>query len=78
MVFEKVRDIISEQFNISEEEITLDMSFADDLNADSLDIFQVITAIEQEFELEVSNEDAEKVFTVGDVVEFIKEQKGLD
>ena len=54
------------------------MSFADDLNADSLDIFQVITAIEQEFELEVSNEDAEKVFTVGDVVEFIKEQKGLD
>ncbi len=78
MVFEKVRDIISEQFNISEEEITLDMSFADDLNADSLDIFQVITAIEQEFEMEVSNEDAEKVFTVGDVVDFIKEQKGLD
>ncbi len=78
MVFEKVKAIISEQFNISEDEITLDMSFVDDLNADSLDIFQVITAIEQEFEMEVSNEDAEKVITVGDVVEFIKDQKGLD
>ncbi len=78
MVFDKVRQIISEQFNISEDEITLLTSFVDDLNADSLDVFQVIMAIEEEFEMEISNEEAEKVSTVGDVVDYIKEQKGLD
>lgn len=78
MVFEKVKQIIAEQFNISEDEITLSTAFADDLNADSLDIFQVVMAIEEEFEIEISNDDAEKVSTVGDVVEYIKEQKGLD
>ncbi|MDF2593753.1 MAG: acpP [Clostridia bacterium] len=78
MVFDKVKQIISEQFNISEDELTLYTSFADDLNADSLDIFQIIMAIEEEFEIEISNEDAEKVATVADVVEYIKEQKGLD
>lgn len=78
MVFDKVRQIISEQFNISEDEITLLTSFVDDLNADSLDVFQVIMAIEEEFEMEISNDEAEKVSTVGDVVNYIKEQKGLD
>lgn len=78
MVFDKVKQIISEQFNISEDEITLFTSFVDDLNADSLDVFQVIMAIEEEFEMEISNEDAEQVSTVGDVVDYIKEQKGLD
>ncbi len=78
MVFEKVKQIISEQFNISESELTLYTSFADDLNADSLDIFQIIMAIEEEFEIEISNEDAEKVSSIGDVVDYIKEQKGLD
>ncbi|ADZ84019.1 acyl carrier protein [Cellulosilyticum sp. ST5] len=78
MVFDKVKQIISEQFNISEDEITLLTSFTDDLNADSLDVFQVIMAIEEEFEMEISNEEAEKVSTVGDVVEYIKDQKGLD
>ena len=78
MVFDKVKQIISEQFNISEDEITLLTSFTDDLNADSLDVFQVIMAIEEEFEMEISNEEAEKVSTVGDVVDYIKEQKGLD
>ncbi|MBU3804793.1 MAG: acyl carrier protein [Candidatus Cellulosilyticum pullistercoris] len=78
MVFEKVRQIISDQFNISEDEITLSTSFTDDLNADSLDIFQVIMAIEEEFEMEISNDEAEKVSTVGDVVEYIKQEKGLD
>ncbi|WP_069997576.1 acyl carrier protein [Cellulosilyticum sp. I15G10I2] len=78
MVFEKVKQIISEQFNISEDELTLYTSFVDDLNADSLDIFQIIMAIEEEFEIEISNDDAERVSTVGDVVEYIKEQKGLD
>ena len=78
MVFDKVKQIISDQFNISEDEITLSTSFTDDLNADSLDVHQVIVAIEEEFEIEVSNDEAEKVSNVGDVVEYIKQVKGLD
>ena len=78
MVFDKVKQIISEQFNISEDEVTLSTSFTDDLNADSLDVFQVIMAIEEEFEMEISNDEAEHVSTVADVVNYIKEQKGLD
>lgn len=78
MVFDKVKQIISDQFNISEDEITLSTSFTDDLNADSLDVYQVIVAIEEEFEIEVSNDEAEKVSNVGDVVEYIKQEKGLD
>lgn len=78
MVFDKVKQIISEQFNISEDEITLSTSFTDDLNADSLDVYQVIVAIEEEFEIEVSNDEAEKVSNVGDVVDYIKQEKGLD
>ncbi|MEF9958376.1 MAG: acyl carrier protein [Niameybacter sp.] len=78
MVFEKVREIISEQLNISEGDVTLETSFRDDLNADSLDIFQIIMALEEEFDMEISNEDAEDIATVGDVVEFIKQANGLD
>ncbi|MBE6025136.1 MAG: acyl carrier protein [Cellulosilyticum sp.] len=78
MVFDKVKQIISDQFNISEDEVTLSTSFTDDLNADSLDVFQVIMAIEEEFEMEISNDEAEKVSNVGDVVEYIKQEKGLD
>ena len=78
MVFDKVKQIISDQFNISEDEINLSTSFTDDLNADSLDVFQVIMAIEEEFEMEISNDEAEKVSNVGDVVEYIKQEKGLD
>ena len=78
MVFDKVKQIISEQFNISEDEITLSTSFTDDLNADSIDIFQIIMTIEEEFEMEISNEEVEKVSNVGDVVDYIKQEKGLD
>lgn len=78
MVFEKVREIISEQLNISEGDVTLETSFRDDLNADSLDTFQIIMALEEEFDMEISNEDAEGIATVGDVVEFIKQANGLD
>ena len=78
MVFEKVREIISEQLNISEGDVTLETSFTDDLNADSMDIFQIIMALEEEFDMEISNEDAEGISTVGDVVEFIKQANGLD
>ena len=78
MVFEKLREIISEQLNISEGDVTLETSFTVDLNADSLDIFQIIMALEEEFDMEISNEDAEGISTVGDVVEFIKQANGLD
>lgn len=78
MVFEKVKDIISEQLNVAAGDIDVDTSFEDDLNADSLDVFQIIMAIEEEFELEISNEDAENISVVGDAVEFIKNATGLD
>ena len=76
MVFEKIQEIISEQLNCGE--VTLDTSFRDDLNADSLDVFQMIMAVEEAFELEIANDDAENMRTVGDVVAFIKEASGLD
>lgn len=78
MVLKKLKSIISEQLNVPEGDIDLDTSFQDDLNADSLDVFQIIMAIEEEFEIEISNEDAESVTTVGNVVEFIKNTNGLD
>jgi len=72
VVFDKVKEIIAEQLNISESEITEDTSFQDDMGADSLDIFQIIMALEEEFDIEISNEDAEKITTVKDAVDYIQ------
>ena len=72
MEFEKLQGIISEVLNVDAEEITMDTTFVDDLGADSLDIFQIIMGIEEEFDIEISNEDAEKIVSVGDAVEEIK------
>ena len=72
MEFEKIRDIISEQLSISKDRITVDTSFADDLGADSLDLFQIISELEEEFNMEFSNEAAESIKTVGDAVDYIK------
>ena len=72
MEFEKLQDIIAEVLNVDPEEITMDTTFVDDLGADSLDVFQIIMGIEEEFDIEISNEDAEKIVTVGDAVEQIK------
>lgn len=72
MEFEKVRDIIADQLNIDPNEVTLETSFAEDLGADSLDLFQIIMALEEEFGLEISNEDAEKISTVSNAVDYIK------
>ncbi|MEY7999586.1 acyl carrier protein [Clostridium sp. Mt-5] len=72
MVFEKVQKLISEQLGIDSQEINLESSFVDDLGADSLDIVELIMALETEFDLEIPDEEAEKVKTVGDVVEYIK------
>ena len=72
MEFEKLKKIIAEVLNVDEEEITMDTTFVDDLGADSLDIFQIIMGIEEEFDIEIENEEAEKIVTVSDAVEQIK------
>ena len=72
MEFEKLQKIVSEVLNVDEDEITMDTTFVDDLGADSLDIFQIIMGIEEEFDIEIANEDAEKINTVADAVEQIK------
>ena len=70
--FDKLREIIAEVLNVDADEITMDTTFVDDLGADSLDVFQIIMGIEEEFDIEISNEDAEKIVSVGDAVEQIK------
>lgn len=72
MEFEKLQGIIAEVLNIGLEEVTMAASFVDDLGADSLDIFQIIMGIEEEFDIEIPNETAEQIVTVGDAVEQIK------
>lgn len=72
MEIEKIKQIIAEQLNVSESTIDENTSFVDDLGADSLDVFQIIMALEEEFEVEISNEEAEKLSTVGDAVNYIK------
>ena len=72
MEFEKLKNIIAEVLNVDPEEITMDTTFVDDLGADSLDVFQIIMGIEEEFDIEIDSEDAEKIVSVGDAVEQIK------
>lgn len=72
MEFEKLREIISEVIGVDESEIQPESKFIDDLGADSLDIFQIIMGIEEEYNIEISNEDAEGISTVGDALEKIK------
>ena len=72
-IFDKVKEIIIEQLGVAESTITTEASFIDDLGADSLDIVEIIMALEEEFDLEIPDSDAEKVVTVGDVVDYIKD-----
>ena len=72
MIFENVKNIVVEQLGADENEITMEASFIDDLGADSLDIVELIMALEGEFDLEIPDNDAEKIATVGDAVEYIK------
>lgn len=69
--FEKVKAIIVDQLGVEEEEVTLESSFIEDLGADSLDIVELIMALEEEFDIEVPDEDAEKLQTVGDAISYI-------
>ena len=72
-VFEKVKKVIVENLGVSESSVTMEASFIDELGADSLDIVELVMALEEEFNIEIPDSDAEKVVTVGDVVEYIKE-----
>ena len=72
-VFDKIKEIIVEQLGVAENSVTEEASFIDDLGADSLDIVELIMALEEEFDIEIPDTDAEKIVTVGDVVDYIKD-----
>ena len=76
MEFEKLQQIIAEVLNVDSDEITPETTFVDDLGADSLDVFQIIMGIEEEFDIEIPNEKAEKIVSVGDAAEAIKNAVG--
>ena len=76
-MLEKMKEIIAEQLNTEAEGITLDTSFKDDLGADSLDLFELVMALEDEYSVEIPSEDLEKLATFGDVAEYLKE-KGVE
>ena len=74
-ILEKVKEVIVEQLGVEDENIKLDTSFIDDLGADSLDIVELIMALEEEFDMQIPDSEAEKISTVNDVVEYIKKNQ---
>jgi len=73
MVFEKVRDIIVDQLDVDEDKVKMEASITDDLGADSLDLVDLVMSFEEEFDIEIPDEQVENVKTVGDIVKFIEE-----
>ncbi|WP_456400982.1 acyl carrier protein [Persephonella sp.] len=73
---ERIKEIIADQLGIDVDQIKPESKFVDDLGADSLDVVELIMAFEEEFDVEIPDEDAEKIQTVGDVINYIKEKKG--
>ncbi|HPZ81394.1 MAG TPA: acyl carrier protein [Candidatus Atribacteria bacterium] len=71
-VFSKVKEIVVDQLGVDEDDVSLDASFIDDLGADSLDIVELIMAFEEEFDIEIPDDDAERITTVGEAVEYIE------
>ena len=70
----RVKEIVTEQLGVDEKEVTIDASFIDDLGADSLDTVELVMALEEEFDVEIPDEDAEKIISVGDAITYIKEK----
>ncbi len=70
---DRILQIIAEQFNIDKDELKEDMNFQDDLNADSIELVELVMTIEEEFETEVSEEDLEKLKTIGDVIDYVED-----
>ncbi|MEW6482436.1 MAG: acyl carrier protein [bacterium] len=75
-IFERVKKIIIDQLGVQESQVNMEASFVDDLGTDSLDTVELVMALEDEFGLEIPDEDAEKIRTIGDTVRYIKEKKG--
>lgn len=71
-IFDRVKEIIVDQLDVEEEEVTMEASFRDDLEADSLDVVELVMELEDEFDLEIADEEAEQIVTVGDAVEHIE------
>ncbi|MGN0425673.1 MAG: acyl carrier protein [Acetatifactor sp.] len=74
-MFEKVKELIEEKLNLEGVEITLDSKFKEDLEVDSLDLFELVMALEDEFGVEIPTEDLEKIATVGDIIEYIESKQ---
>lgn len=75
MMLKRIKEIVSENLGVDAAQITEESSFKDDLGADSLDIFEMVMALEDEYEIEIPTEDLEKIMTVGDVINYINEHK---
>ncbi|MDI6709188.1 MAG: acyl carrier protein [Thermoanaerobacterales bacterium] len=73
--FDKVKGIIVEQLGVDEDEVTMEASFVDDLGADSLDLVELVMAFEEAFDMEIPDDDAEKIRTVGDAIKYIQERQ---
>ena len=72
-MFEKIRDLVSEKVGVEPEEITMESSFADDLQADSITLFELVMALEDEFDIEIDDESIEQITTVGDIVNYLED-----
>lgn len=75
MVFEKIKNILAEQLDLEADDMSMDTKIAEDLGADSLDVVELLVSIEDEFEIEIPDEEIEKMKTIGDVVEFIQNKQ---
>ncbi len=76
-MFERIRDLVAEKVGVEPDEITMDTSFADDLEADSITLFELVMALEDEFEIEIDDESIERITTVGDIVNYLEENTNI-
>ena len=74
-MLEKMKEIIADQLGVSEDEVTLEASFKEDLDADSLDLFELVMALEEEYDVEIPSDDLAELNTVGDVINYLKDKR---